>query len=190
MHIRSDWKKIKSQLPILYRESVKLSISDSLVVMLVAAEDHRYGMHPGVDPISICRAIWRSAICRKREGGSTIAMQLVRVITGRYEKTLGRKFAEMVLAVGLTRLVHSGDLPRLYLVVAYFGWKMNGLAQAAQRLGINPSVISDVEAANIVARLKYPEPHVQDERRLERIQTRTTYILGRAGFASLSTTLF
>ena len=188
MHIRADWKQIKSQIPIIHRESVKLSISDSLVAMLIAAEDHRYGMHPGVDPISICRAMWRSVFCGKREGGSTIAMQLVRVITGRYEKTLGRKFAEMILAVGLTRLVHSTDLPRLYLVVAYFGWRMNGLAQAAQRLGINPSIISQVEAANIVARLKYPEPHVPDERRLERIRSRTVYILGRADFASIPTT--
>ena len=126
--------------------------------------------------------------CGKREGGSTIAMQLVRVITGRYEKTLGRKFAEIVLAVGLTRLVHSADLPRLYLVVAYFGWRMNGLAQAAQRLGINPSGISQVEAANIVARLKYPEPHMPDERRLERIKARAAYILGRANFGSIPVT--
>lgn len=188
MHIRADWKKIKSQIPIIHRESIKLSMSDSLVAMLIVAEDHRYGMHPGVGPISMCRAIWRSAFCGRREGGSTIAMQLVRVITGRYERTLGRKFAEMILAVGLTQLVHSNDLPRLYLVVAYYGWRMNGLAQAAHRLSINPSNISQVDAASIVARLKYPEPHVPDERRLARIRSRTAYILGRADITSIPKT--
>lgn len=188
MNIRADWKLIKSQLPRIHRESVKLCVSDSLVAMLIAAEDHRYGMHPGVDPVSICRAVWRSIFCRKREGGSTIAMQLVRVITGRYEKTVGRKFAEIVLAVRLTSLVHSADLPRFYLVVAYYGWRMNGLAQAAQRLGMNPSEISQVEAASIVARLKYPEPKMPDERRLARIRTRTTHILRRANLGSIPAT--
>lgn len=188
MQILADWKKIRAQIPTINRKSEMLSIPDSIVAMLIVAEDHRYGMHPGVDPISICRATWRSVFCGRREGGSTIAMQLVRVITGRYERTLGRKIAEMILAVGVSRLVNSSDLPRLYLVVAYYGWRMNGLAQAAQRLGINLSIVSRVDAAGIVARLKYPEPHFPDEMRLKRIRSRTTYILGRADLSSIPIT--
>ena len=187
MHIRTDWQLIKSQLPRIQRESETLNISGVLVKMLIAAEDHRYGKHPGVDLISLCRAVWRSAFCGRREGGSTIAMQLVRVITGQYERTLGRKFAEIFLAIRITRFVSSADLPRLYLVVAYFGWRMNGLAQATQRLSINPSGVSELEAANIVARLKYPEPRRSDERRLTRIRERAIYILRRAN-ASLEVT--
>jgi penicillin-binding protein 1A len=57
---------------------------------------------------------------------------------------------------------------------------MNGLAQTAQQLGINPSSVSELEAANIVARLKYPEPRKSNERRLGKISERTTYILRRA----------
>lgn len=180
MQISTDWRLIKSELPRIQRESERLNISAALVKMLIAAEDHRYGKHPGVDPISLCRAVWRSAFCGRREGGSTISMQLVRVMTGRYEKTFGRKFSEIILAVRLARCVTSVDLPRLYLVVAYFGWRMNGLAQTAQRLGINPSSVSELEAANIVARLKYPEPRKSNERRLGKISERTTYILRRA----------
>lgn len=187
MHIRTDWQLIKSQLPRIQRESETLNISGVLVKMLIAAEDHRYGKHPGVDLISLCRAVWRSAFCGRREGGSTIAMQLVRVITGQYERALGRKFAEIFLAIRITRFVSSADLPRLYLVVAYFGWRMNGLAQATQRLSINPSGVSELEAANIVARLKYPEPRRSDERRLTRIRERAIYILRRAN-ASLEVT--
>lgn len=180
MQLRKDWQLIKGQVRKIQNQSEKLNMSPAIVVMLIAAEDHRYGRHPGVDPISICRAVWRSFFCGRREGGSTIAMQLVRVITGRYERTFRRKIAEMYLAVRLTNHVRKVDLPKLYLAIAYFGWKMNGLAQTSQRLKIDPSNVSKLEAANIVARLKYPEPKRQDEKRLRKIRGRTKYILQRA----------
>lgn len=180
MKLREDWKLIKGRVAKIQTESEKLNISPALITMLISAEDHRYGSHPGVDPVSICRAVWRSLFCGKKEGGSTIAMQLVRVITGRYERTCRRKIAEMYLAVRLTKHVREADLPKLYLWVAYFGWKMNGLVQASQRLKINLSNMAEFEAANIVARLKYPEPQRRDEKRLSKIRERTKYILMRA----------
>lgn len=180
MQLRKDWQIIKRQVARIQSDTEKLNISPALVTMLIAAEDHRFGSHPGVDPISICRAIWRSLFCGRKEGGSTIAMQLVRVITGRYERTLGRKISEIYLALRLTRHVREADLPKLYLVVAYFGWRMNGLAQTTRRLKINPSNVSEIEAANIVARLKYPEPYRHDEKRLNKIRDRTKYILLRS----------
>ncbi|MGM0564225.1 MAG: biosynthetic peptidoglycan transglycosylase [Pseudomonadota bacterium] len=185
MQFEEDWKIVKGRVAKIQNENRSLGVPPVLVAMLVAAEDHRYGSHPGVDLISICRAAWRSVFCGKREGGSTIAMQLVRVITGRYERTLVRKITEIYLAIRLTRYLCDDELPKLYLVVAYFGWKMNGLAQASQRLKIDLVNISDLEAANIVARLKYPEPQRCDEKRLCKIQERVKYILIRADALSL-----
>lgn len=180
MQIGKDWKHIKGKVERIQNENRNLTVSPVLITMLIAAEDHRYGRHPGVDPISICRAVWRSIFCGKKEGGSTIAMQLVRVITGRYERTLSRKITEIYLAIRLTRHLCSDELPKLYLVVAYFGWKMNGLAQASQRLKMDPVNVSDLEAAHIVARLKYPEPQRRDKKRLFKIQERANYILIRS----------
>lgn len=180
MQLRKNWNLIKVQVAKIQNECEELNLSPALIAMLITAEDHRYGTHSGVDPISICRAMWKSLFCGKTQGGSTIAMQLVRVITGRYERTFERKIAEMFLAVLLTKHVRQDELPKLYLVVAYFGWKMNGLAQASHRLNIDLSRISGLEAASIVARLKYPEPQRPDEKRLSRIRERTKYILLRA----------
>jgi membrane carboxypeptidase/penicillin-binding protein PbpC len=180
MQLRKDWQIIKRQVARIQSDSEKLNISPTLVIMLIAAEDHRFGSHPGVDLISICRAIWKSLFCGRKEGGSTIAMQLVRVITGRYERTLGRKVAEIYLALRLTRHVRKADLPKLYLMVAYFGWRMNGLAQTTRRLKISPSNVSEIEAAYIVARLKYPEPRRPDENKINKIRDRTKYILSRS----------
>lgn len=180
MQLRKDWQFIKRRAASIQSDTEKLSISPALVTMLIAAEDHRFGSHPGVDPISICRAVWRSVFCGKREGGSTIAMQLVRVITGRYERTIGRKIAEIYYAVRLTKHVRESDLPKLYLTVAYFGWRMNGLAQTSKRLNINLSNLSELEAANVIARLKYPEPSRHDEKRLNKIRERAKHILQRS----------
>tara|TARA_R110001599_G_C12003513_1_gene637295 strand:- start:6 stop:611 length:606 start_codon:yes stop_codon:yes gene_type:complete len=179
MQIREDWLLIKRQVAHIQIEVESLVISPALVTMLIAAEDHRFGRHPGVDLVSICRAAWRTLFCGRREGASTIAMQLVRVLTGRYERTLKRKLVEMCLAVRLTKYVKQADIPKLYLFVAYFGWRMNGLAQASRRLNIDLLAMTEFEAASIVARLKCPEPQKYDQIRLGKIRARTKHILSR-----------
>ena len=145
--------------------------------LLVAGEDHRFHHHCGVDPMALCRAIWKTFFCGRRQGGSTIAMQLVRTVTGRYERTWRRKLLEMVLAVRLTRHIGRDRLPTLYLWVAYYGWRMNGFKQACLRLRFAPLTESEFESAMLVARLKYPEPLSLSRERKQRIQRRTAHLL-------------
>jgi membrane carboxypeptidase/penicillin-binding protein PbpC len=147
--------------------------------LLILGEDHRYNIHPGVDPIAICRALWRTYFCRRPEGGSTIAMQLVRTISGRYEKTPTRKILEIVLAVRLTKHVDRERLPCLYLWVAYYGWRMNNFLQACDRLSIDPNSSSLEDAAQLVARLKYPEPRISNLERKRKIEVRCAYLANR-----------
>lgn len=104
-------------------------------------------------------------------------MQLIRVVTGRYERTLVRKITEIYYAFRLTRLLPEYEIPKLYLSIAYFGWHMNGLKQACNRLELNPSSISIKDAANVVARLKYPEPCQLDVNRHSKIKKRVNYII-------------
>lgn len=179
MILHKEWQNIKDRIAHIKVDADNLDISSTLVKLLIAAEDHRFCSHPGVDLISLCRAIWKTFAHGKKEGGSTIAMQLVRVITGRYERTISRKITEIYFAVRITRLISESDIPRLYLTVAYFGWRMNGLKQVSSRLKINPSSVSVLDAANIIARLKYPEPGQFDENRLKKISERAKYIIGR-----------
>lgn len=179
MILFEEWQNIKFRVEDIKAQTEQMNISPMLVALLIAAEDHRFSSHPGVDLVSLCRAVWRTIFCGKREGGSTIAMQLVRVITGRYERTIGRKIAEIYFAVRLTRQVPKSDIPKLYLSVAYFGWRMNGLKQASSRLNINPASLSLFEAANVIARLKYPEPRQLDNHRHAKINSRVKYIIKR-----------
>lgn len=147
--------------------------------LLVAGEDHRIALHPGVDPLALCRAVWRTYGRGRVEGGSTVAMQLVRVLTGRFENSWRRKAREAALAVVATRYAHWSELASLYLLVGYYGWRMNGFRQACGRLGIDPKRCSLRDSAMLVARLKYPQPRHCSEARRAQIVGRGEYLVTR-----------
>jgi membrane peptidoglycan carboxypeptidase len=145
--------------------------------LLICGEDHRFFSHVGFDLMAICRAIYRRITRGKLEGASTIEQQIVRVLTGQYERTIARKVREILLAVLVTRVVPKGDLPGIYLGVGYYGWRMNNFRQACRRLGLEARTMSLSEAAGLVARLKYPEPRLPSIRRSTQIARRVRHLL-------------
>lgn len=79
------------------------SIPYPFVGVLIEAEDHRNAHHPGVDPIGMIRAVWVFFIRSHTQGASTIEQQFVRVVTGRYKRSLARKLREQILAIAVAR---------------------------------------------------------------------------------------
>lgn len=152
-----------------------------MIEFLILAEDHRFFRHPGVDPWALCRAGWKTYFCHSRQGGSTIAMQLVRTLTGRRERSCERKALEIALAWRLSRYLSRDRLPVLYLWCAYYGWRMSNFRDACTRLGLNPASTTALDDALLVARLKYPEPRYHDHRSTRRIRRRALHILSLAG---------
>lgn len=134
-------------------------------------------MHSGVDLIALYRAFWKTYFCGFRRGASTIAMQLVRTITGHYERTRVRKLTEIILAIRLTQYTGNNWIPILYLWVAYYGADMNSLQQACAKLKINPSEAISFELAAIVARIKYPEPMRYNRKRSYQILNQASYLV-------------
>jgi membrane peptidoglycan carboxypeptidase len=153
------------------------SWSPNFVKALLAAEDRRFFRHRGVDPLAVGRAIWRMALEQTWHGGSTVEQQLVRTLTRRYERTISRKIREMFLASRVSVVVPKEEIPDLYLSIAYFGWKMNGVRSACRRLGISAARASIAEAASVVSRLKYPQPRLCPPYRIRQISMRTAYLL-------------
>ena len=151
--------------------------SPRMCAYLVLAEDRRFPRHPGFDPLALCRAAWCTSFGGPRQGGSTIAMQLVRTVVGCREPTLRRKASEVTLAVRLSRHVPIEMIPALYLWAAYYGWNMEGFCRACKTLGIDPRYSTATEDAGLVARLKYPQPKSHDPAQLARIRTRVAHII-------------
>jgi len=134
------------------------NISPLFVEVLIVAEDRRYRRHNGVDLLGVGRALITRLLRGKIEGASTIEQQYVRTLSGRYEKTVGRKFREWVSSHELNKKIDKEKIAKMYLCIAYFGARMNGVFQACAYLGIDPGNPNVEEAARVVASLKYPLP--------------------------------
>lgn len=143
---------------------------------LVAAEDHRFFRHRGIDVIAIARAAGSILLRARVQGASTIEQQLVRVVCGRYERTLRRKLREQILAIAISHRFDKRQIARCYLSVAYYGHQLLG-GEAIRTLtaqGLCPATM-----ALVVARLKYPQPKVVSEKWKLKIEARAAYIIKR-----------
>lgn len=179
LFVKPEWSRLNEELKIKMGVLVP-KVADDLGFLpsaLVACEDIRFFEHRGADLYSIVRASIRLAQGRSVEGASTITQQLVRVYTNDYRLSIHRKIREILLATLVDIHFSKQDQIRLYLHRAYFGWRMNGLTQAASRLEY-PSPYSIEHAAEIAARLKYPEPEFLSPQRKRQISYRAAFIIG------------
>jgi hypothetical protein len=163
--------------------SIRLpELSPSFVNALVAAEDHRFWSHCGVDFRAVVRALVRF-MGGRREGASTVQQQLVRVVTGRYEISIARKAREAAFAISLGKFFTRDELARQYLVHGYYGYRMSGLLAACAQLGVDARTAGPIGAAEVVARLRYPQPSVPTEAYRARVGRRVSHILMRQGLS-------
>ncbi|MCX8048598.1 MAG: penicillin-binding protein 1A [Methylohalobius sp.] len=116
------------------RIPVKISqIPKTLIHAFLAAEDARFYDHPGVDLQSLMRAAWELVRTgQKRQGGSTITMQVARNFFLGPEKTYVRKLKEILLALKMERMLSKEEILELYLNQIYFGQHAYGVAAASQ----------------------------------------------------------
>ena len=109
-------------------------IPTQMVDAMVATEDRRFYMHPGVDPIGIARSgMVRIERGRWAQGGSTITQQLTRNIFLTNTRTFARKFREIILALAMERKFSKQQILELYLNRVYFGGGAYGIDAAARK---------------------------------------------------------
>ena len=125
---------------------------------MVATEDRRFRMHPGVDPIALVRSVMvRVERGRWAQGGSTITQQLARNIFLTNTRTFGRKFREWILALAMERKFSKNEILELYLNRVYFGGGAYGIDAASRKFFGHPgSELSLGEAAIIAGLVKAP----------------------------------
>jgi len=124
---------------------------------LVAAEDHRYYQHPGVDPLAIGRAALADLRAgRVVQGGSTLTQQLVRTLWERPPGLRG-KLWEAAWALRLERHLDKRRILVEYGNRVYFGNLAYGVEAASRAYLDKPaSALSSAEAALLVALIRRP----------------------------------
>ena len=108
-------------------------IPEQLKQAFIAAEDERFYDHPGVDWQAMVRAsleLLRSQ--QKKQGGSTITMQVARNFFLSREKTFDRKIREVMLALKIERELSKDEILELYLNKIFLGQRAYGVGAAAQ----------------------------------------------------------
>ncbi|WP_409410613.1 penicillin-binding protein 1C [Bradyrhizobium sp. AUGA SZCCT0160] len=143
----------------------KTGVDPGYLKLLLAYEDRRFHSHRGVDPLALGRAalqlITRGHIV---SGGSTITMQLARLMEPRRERSVYAKLRQMVRAIQIERQLNKDQILDLYLALAPFGGNLEGVRAASiAYFGKEPKRLSLAEAALLVALPQSPET-----RRLDR----------------------
>ncbi len=100
---------------------------------ILAAEDDRFYQHGGVDYVGVLRAALSNFISGGvRQGASTITMQVARNFFLSKEKTLARKFNEMLLAFKIEHNLTKDQILELYVNQIFLGQRAYGFSAAAQ----------------------------------------------------------
>ncbi|MFN2308255.1 MAG: penicillin-binding protein 1A [Gammaproteobacteria bacterium] len=165
----------KRRLPVTIDE-----VPEVMVQAFLAAEDDRFFQHPGVDYQGLLRAgIELVRTGEKRQGGSTITMQVARNYFLTRDKTYLRKLTEILLALKIERELGKREILELYLNKIYLGQRAYGVGAAAQvYYGSTLEALSVAQHAMIAGLPKAPSLYnpVTDPRRA---LVRRNYILGR-----------
>jgi penicillin-binding protein 1A len=111
------------------------SMPPKLAQAFLAAEDHNFFEHGGVDVGGLGRAMAKDVINftqgKRFEGGSTITQQVAKNVLLTNEATLGRKLKEAMLARRLEKVLSKERILELYLNEIWLGYRSYGVGAAA-----------------------------------------------------------
>jgi penicillin-binding protein 1C len=115
-----------------YRLWVPLpEIAPALVEAFLLKEDRWFYWHPGVNPVAIGRAAFRTYSGGDRQGGSTLTMQLARLTYRLNTRTPAGKAKQIALALWLEMRYSKRELLETYLNVVPFGGNLQGVGAAS-----------------------------------------------------------
>ncbi len=135
------------------RQDVPLDrISTHMKDAVIAVEDHRYYLHPGIDPIALGRAVFYNIRSEDRsQGGSTITQQLARTLFLSNVRTYARKGKEAGLSMMLELFLSKREILELYLNRVYLSAGIYGVETMSQRLFRKPAARLDLAEAALIA---------------------------------------
>jgi len=134
MQIYTNDGKLISQYGVKRRIPVKLDeVPEQLIHAILATEDSRFYEHHGIDPIGIARAAVSLLLTgEKKQGASTLTMQLARGFFLTREKTYIRKVKEIFIAWHMEQVLTKEEILELYLNKVELGHRSFGFGAAAQ----------------------------------------------------------
>jgi len=125
---------------------------------MIAAEDRRFYDHRGVDPVGLLRSAWLAfREGHTSQGGSTIDMQLAKLMVNGDERSFNRKLKDIATAQEIEELKTKDQILNLYMNQVYFGEGAFGIDAAAKTYFDKPAdKLSISEAAMLARCVRHP----------------------------------
>lgn len=162
-----------------YRPVDPERVSPYLRSAVLAAEDHRFYLHPGVDPVAVLRAAVQDVEAHRIvSGGSTLTMQLARILDPR-PRGVTSKIAQVLLALRLEMALTKTRILAEYMARVPMGNRVVGM-EAASRVYFNKpaSQLSPAEAALLASVPRSPSL-ANPWKRSDRLKRRAAEVLRR-----------
>ena len=143
----------------------KDDVDPKFLKMLIGYEDQHFFEHGGVDPWALVRAAGQFVLAGGHivSGGSTLTMQVARLIDGDSTRSILGKLRQIALAEKLERRFSKDEILNLYLLLAPYGGNIEGVRAAALAyFGKEPKRLTTAEAALLVALPQSPEARRPD----------------------------
>lgn len=155
-------------------------IDPAFLDMLIAYEDKRFWNHGGIDFLALGRAALQfGGNGRIVSGGSTLSMQLARLIEPRTSRSIAAKLRQIARAAQIERRLSKREILRHYLTLAPYGGNLEGVRAASLAwFGKEPARLTVSESALLVALPQLPEKRRPD-RNAEAARTARDRVLER-----------
>jgi penicillin-binding protein 1A len=149
----------------------------------LAAEDHNFFEHGGVDPMGTLRAMGKNVVNlaqgHRLEGGSTITQQVAKNVLLTNEATFGRKFKEAILAQRIEQTLTKQHILELYLNEIWLGYRSYGVGAAAYNYFGKPLAGLDLAQCAYLASLPKGPDNYQPVRNKVAAIRRRNWVLGQ-----------
>ncbi|MGI9169709.1 MAG: transglycosylase domain-containing protein, partial [Caulobacteraceae bacterium] len=162
-----------------------------LVYAFLAAEDHNFFHHGGVDMNGLSRAMIKDVYNilqgRRPEGGSTITQQVAKNILLNNDLSVGRKLKEAILATRLEQTLTKPRILELYLNEIWLGYRSYGVGAAAYNyFGKSISDLTLAQCAYLAALPKGPDNYQPVKQKAAAIRRRNLILKDMADLGWVS----
>jgi penicillin-binding protein 1C len=106
-------------------------IAPKVAEAVLQYEDRWYWWHPGVNPAALIRSAKATFSGERRQGGSTISMQLARKIYDIDSRSIDGKLQQIAAAFWLEARYSKRDILEAYLNFAPYGGNIEGVGAAS-----------------------------------------------------------
>ncbi|HEU4999059.1 MAG TPA: transglycosylase domain-containing protein [Lapillicoccus sp.] len=164
------------------RESVPLAkVPDHVQKAVLAAEDRDFYTNPGFSPTGIARSVWQALRgADVQGGGSTITQQYVKNYFLTSDRSLTRKFKEIIISVKIDQQQGKDQILENYLNTIYYGRGAYGIQTAAKAyFNKDVSQLTVAEGATLASIVNAPslyDPALGDKQKAN-LANRVTYVL-------------